>query len=63
VVLSALRPAQFRGLFLMVNPPPSLYLGSEPAYFGALPWPPTGPEVASYVNDIPANKRFDAMPH
>jgi hypothetical protein len=43
--------------------PPSLYLGSKPAYFGAVPWPPIGPEVTGYMNDIPAKKRFDALPH
>jgi hypothetical protein len=43
--------------------PPSLYLAAKPAYFGAAAWPPIGPDVAGYMNDIPAKKRFDAMPH
>lgn len=43
--------------------PASFYLSAKPAYFGAVPWPPIGPEVAGYMNDIPAKKRFDAMPH
>jgi len=42
--------------------PPSLYLVAKPAYFGDLPWPPIGPDVAGYVNDIPAKVRFDKLP-
>jgi len=39
--------------------PNSLYLDSKPAFFGNLHWPPIGPDVSGYVNDIPAKLRFD----
>jgi hypothetical protein len=42
--------------------PASLYLGAKPDYFGAVPWPPIGPEVTGLVNDIPAKLRFDQLP-
>jgi hypothetical protein len=44
------------------NLPPSLYRASAPPYFGAVPWPPIGPDVTPMVNDIPAKIRFDALP-
>jgi hypothetical protein len=41
--------------------PPSLYLTTAPAYFGAVPWPPIGPDVDGLVHDLPAKLRFDAL--
>lgn len=42
--------------------PPSLYLGSKPAFFGANPWPWVTPEGAgSKVATLPARARFDAL--
>jgi hypothetical protein len=41
--------------------PPSLYLTTKPSYFGTVPWPPIGPDVASQVNDIPAKLRFQQL--
>jgi hypothetical protein len=41
--------------------PASYYLTSKPAWFGSVPWPPIGPDVAGYVNDIPAKRRFFQM--
>ena len=26
------------------------------------PWPPIGPDVAGYANDIPAKRRFEGLP-
>lgn len=40
--------------------PPSLYLTSKPAWFGALDWPAIGPDVDGFRKDIPAKKRWDA---
>ena len=40
--------------------PPSLIYSSKPAYFGALLWPPIGPDVNGLVNPIPAKARWDA---
>jgi len=42
--------------------PPSLYLSSKPAYFGAVPWPPIGPDLPEHLNAIPAKLRFDQIP-
>jgi hypothetical protein len=43
--------------------PPSLYLTSKPAFFGANPWPwvePTGATDATRLGVLPARVRFDA---
>jgi PKD repeat protein len=40
----------------------SLYLMSKPAWFGSVVWPPIGPDVAGYVQKIPAQVRFEAGP-
>ena len=37
----------------------SLWYSSKPDYFGALAWPPIGPDVVGYVTDIPATYRWD----
>jgi PKD repeat protein len=42
------------------NLPDSLFYTAKPAYFGALPWPPIGPDVAGYVTGIPAKARWEA---
>jgi hypothetical protein len=39
--------------------PASLIYTSKPGYFGALQWPPIGPDVAGHVNNIPAKARWD----
>jgi hypothetical protein len=36
--------------------PPSLYLPARPAWFGAVPWPPIGPDVVGPATDPVANK-------
>lgn len=41
------------------NLPASLYRESKPSWFGNVPWPPIGPDVAGYVNKIPAELRFE----
>ena len=38
----------------------SLFYDAKPAYFGALAWPPIGPEVGGYVTPTPAKARWDA---
>ena len=38
--------------------PASLYLSGRPAWWGAAPWPPIGPDVNPTVNRIPAQDRF-----
>jgi len=38
----------------------SLYYDSKPSWFGSLTWPPIGPDVSGYVQDIPAKRRWDA---
>lgn len=39
--------------------PSSLYLDSKPSWFGALAWPPIGPDATGYAtNEIPAEYRF-----
>jgi hypothetical protein len=43
--------------------PPSLYLTARPAWFGAVPFPPIGPDVAGLAGKIPAQLRFEGMPH
>ena len=40
--------------------PASLYRPSKPSWFGALAWPPVGPDVPGYVTRIPAKARWDA---
>jgi hypothetical protein len=39
--------------------PSSYYLGQKPAFFGAAPWPPHGPDVAGVTNTIPAATCFE----
>jgi len=39
--------------------PPSLYLDAKPSWFGALDWPPFGPDVAGYVKTTPSKLRWD----
>ena len=39
--------------------PASLYLKAKPAWFGNVPFPPIGPDVAGYANKIPAQIRFE----
>jgi hypothetical protein len=41
--------------------PPSLYLTAKPDYFGAVPWPPIGPDVTGQTSDIPAKLRFEQL--
>ena len=38
--------------------PASLYLNSKPVWFGALPWPPIGPDLTPMTGTIPAKQRF-----
>jgi Pectate lyase superfamily protein len=42
--------------------PASLYLSAKPAWWCGAPWPPIGPDVSGYVNDIPAKLRFEGLP-
>jgi hypothetical protein len=43
--------------------PDSLYLGGRPDWWcQETPWPPIGPDVAGYYNDIPAKRRFEGLP-
>ena len=39
--------------------PNSLFYSTKPDYFGALQWPPIGPDVSGLVNAIPAKARWD----
>lgn len=39
--------------------PDSYYLDEKPEWFGSVPWPPIGPDVPGYVNDIPAKVRYE----
>src|SRR5204863_2832732 len=39
--------------------PASFYLNSKPAFLGSTPWPPIGPDVAGFVNTLPARSCFD----
>jgi len=41
--------------------PASLFYASKPDFFGALSWPPIGPDVDGLVTDIPATARWDAF--
>jgi len=41
--------------------PASLYLDSKPSWFGAVAWPPIGPDVSGLYDPIPAQLRFEAM--
>jgi hypothetical protein len=43
------------------NLPASLYRTSKPDWFGAVPWPPIGPDVPGLVNKIPAQLRFETL--
>jgi len=40
--------------------PNSLLYSSKPSWFGALAWPPIGPDVGGYVTSTPAKARWDA---
>ena len=40
--------------------PDSYIYSSKPAFFGDCPWPPIGPDVNGYFNDIPAKLRYDS---
>jgi hypothetical protein len=43
--------------------PNSLYLSGKPEWWcQETPWPPIGPDVAGYTNDIPAKRRFEGLP-
>lgn len=45
------------------NLPASLYRSGLPEWWcRETPWPPIGPDVAGYANDIPAKRRFDGLP-
>jgi hypothetical protein len=39
--------------------PASYYLSGKPAWWGAMPWPPIGPDLNPMVNKIPAQVRFE----
>jgi hypothetical protein len=40
-----------------------MYLGGEPDWWCLeTPWPPIGPDVAGYINAIPAQRRFEGLP-
>ncbi len=41
--------------------PASLFRGEKPAWFGALAWPPFGPDTKFENNKIPAQVRYEAM--
>jgi hypothetical protein len=43
--------------------PASLYLTSKPAWFGSVPFPPIGPDVAGLTEKLPAQLRYEAMPN
>jgi hypothetical protein len=40
--------------------PSSLVYTSKPDFFGALQWPPIGPDVSGLVTNIPAKARWEA---
>jgi hypothetical protein len=43
--------------------PDSLYLSGKPEWWcKETPWPPIGPDVIDYSNDIPAKRRFEGLP-
>jgi hypothetical protein len=43
--------------------PDSLYLDGKPDWWcQETPWPPIGPDVAGYYNDLPAKRRFEGLP-
>ena len=45
------------------NLPDSLYLSGKPDWWcQESPWPPIGPDVAGYANDIPATRRLEGLP-
>lgn len=43
------------------NLPASLYLSAKPLWWGAMPWPPIGPDVNPMVNKIPAQVRYESV--
>lgn len=43
--------------------PASLYLSKMPDWWcHEIPWPPIGPDVAGFANDIPAKRRLEGLP-
>ena len=45
------------------NLPDSLYLSRMPEWWcRETPWPPIGPDVVGYYNDIPAERRYEGLP-
>jgi hypothetical protein len=43
--------------------PDSLYLSGKPDWWcQETPWPPIGPDVDGYANEIPAQRRFEGLP-
>ena len=43
--------------------PDSMYRSGAPEWWcQQTPWPPIGPDVAGYANDIPAKRRFEGLP-
>jgi hypothetical protein len=43
--------------------PDSLYLSARPTWWcQETPWPPIGPDVAGYTNEIPAERRLEGLP-
>ena len=38
--------------------PSSLFRSAKPSYWGSYPWPPHGPDIAGYTNNIPATARL-----
>jgi hypothetical protein len=43
--------------------PDSMYLSKYPDWWcEETPWPPIGPDVAGYANDIPAKRRLEGLP-
>ena len=43
--------------------PPSLYLGSKPAFFGDHPWPWVDAAGNARLSTLPARARFDTLHH
>ena len=41
--------------------PPSLFLGSKPAFFGSTPWPATGADLIPNGGKLPAQQRYESM--
>ena len=41
--------------------PASLYYSAKPAWWGALAWPPFGPDLSPMVNKLPAQLRYEGI--